>query len=179
MPARPNTAERRYPTPEESGRSSATTSFRSSPRSNEVRAEEADIDQRQPECHQKDDHRERGAIPELKILQQGVEGVERDRLGRRPRSTSSKSINQIEHPKGIERSENQRNQDRRLEQRQGDIAELPPGRGSVDSRGFVERGIDVLEPGEQQKGDERGGLPHVGQNHRYPGGTRLDKPHDR
>ena len=116
------------------------------------------------------------AVAEPQVLQQRVEGVERDRLGGRARAAAGHHVDQVEHAEGVERAEDERDENRRLEQRQRHVPELPPGGGAVDARRLVERGVDVLQPGEQQQRDERRGLPDVGEDHRHPGEVGSDEP---
>src|SRR5688500_18801550 len=119
MPTRPSRAERRWPEPAGRVPASATIVECSPARPHELGAQEFDVDHREAEGDQKDNDWERRAVPELEILQQSVEGVECDRLGRGPGTSTGQGIDQVEHPERVERSEDQGDQNGRLEQREG------------------------------------------------------------
>ena len=74
------------------------------------------------------------AVAETKILQQRAEGVQRDRLGGRARSAAGHDVDDVEDAEGVERAEEERHQQRRPEQRQRDVDELPPRPGAVHRR---------------------------------------------
>ena len=108
------------------------------------------------------------AVAEAKILQQRAERVQRDRLGGRARAAAGHHVDDVEDAEGVERAEEERHEQRRPEQRQRDLDELPPRPGAVDVGRLVQRPIDVLQSGEQQQRDERRRLPDVGEDRAEP-----------
>ena len=114
--------------------------------------------------------RQRRAVAEAQILEQRAERVERDRLGGGARAAAGQDVHQVEDAERVERAEEKRDQQRRPEQRQRDVDELPPAARRRRLGRLVERLVDVLQAGEQQERDERRRLPDVGQDERHPRG---------
>src|SRR3981081_3163532 len=108
-------------------------------------AEHAHVEQRQPEGDREDHYRQRGPVAETQILEESVEGVERDRLGRRTRSAAGEHVDEIEDPESVERSEDQSHENRRLEERERDVPQLPPCVGAIDRGSLGKTEIDGLE----------------------------------
>src|SRR3954466_9852188 len=140
----------------------------SSARVAEVDAESAYVEHREAEGHDEDDHRQRRAVAEFEILQERVEGVERDGLGGGAGAPAGHHVDEIEDAKGVERAEDERDEDRRLEQRNRYARELPPCAGAIRRRRLVQTLIEALESGEKEERDKRCRLPDVGKNYRDP-----------
>src|SRR4051794_23220520 len=77
----------------------------------QIDAQAANVEEREAERHEEDHDGECCAITELQVLEQRVECVHRDRLGGRPRTTACEDVDQVEYSKGIERTEDERNED--------------------------------------------------------------------
>ena len=101
-------------------------------------------------------------MPEVQGGEQVVVAEDRHRAG--VVATAGQDEDVVEDPERVQRAEEQRDQDRRLHERQGDAHEpLPRGR-AVD----LGRLLQVLghqgQPGHEQQGHERRRLPHLGQD---------------
>src|SRR5690348_4849724 len=77
------------------------------PRAPEVDAESFHVDDREPEGDEKDDHRERRAVAELQVLQQGVEGVQRDWFRGCAGAAARHDVDEVKDAEGIERPEDE------------------------------------------------------------------------
>src|SRR4029077_16805091 len=82
-----------------------------------LETESAHVDHREAERHEKDDDRERRAVAEFQVLPKRIEGVDSSGLRRRPGAPPRHDIDQVEHAKCVERSKNECDENRRLEQR--------------------------------------------------------------
>jgi hypothetical protein len=78
-------------------------------------AEAFDEHRRDDRHHQEQQDRNRGAKSQVEPVEQRVVVQHRDRLG--PVRALVEDVNRVEDPEGIERAEQQRDQDRRLHQR--------------------------------------------------------------
>ena len=94
------------------------------------------------------------------------------------RATAGHDRRQVVHAEHVERAEQQRHHQRRLDQRQRDRGEPLPGAGAVDLGRLVDLGRDQLETGEDQQRHERRRLPDVGDDDRRPGRPLVAEPHD-
>src|SRR5215218_9640100 len=95
-------------------------------------AEALDEDEGDHQDKEEDQHRDRRAEPEVKPVDQLVEAEDRDRFG--VLGAAGHDEDRVEDPERLEGSEEDRDEDRRLHQRQGDLDEALPGGGAVDLR---------------------------------------------
>src|ERR1051325_5532339 len=102
------------------------SSARPPARFTEVDAESADVEHRETEGHDEDDDRQRRAVAEFEVLEERVEGVERYRLGGCTRAAAGHDVDEVEDPERVERTEDERDEDRGLEERNRYARELPP-----------------------------------------------------
>ena len=83
---------------------------------------------------------------------------------------------QIEHAQCVEGAEENGDDQRRLDHRQGDPDELLPGGCPVHLRRLIALRRNGLQPGEGQQPDERSGLPGVGDDDRPERGPGIGEP---
>src|ERR1044072_1840911 len=95
-----------------------------------------------------DQHRDGRAEAQIEPRDQLVEAEDRDRFG--VLRTGGHDEDRVEDAEGVEGAEEQRDEDRRLHQRQRDPREALPGRGAVDLRRLVELTVNRHQPGQQQ-----------------------------
>src|ERR1700760_960338 len=94
-------------------------------------AEAFDEDERDQHHADEDQHRDRRAEPQVQPVDQLVEAEDRDRFG--VLRAAGHDEDRVEDARGLERAEEDRDEDRRFHQRQGDLAEPLPGGGAVDA----------------------------------------------
>ena len=102
--------------------------------------------------------------------------VDAHRLGRAGRSTGGEQVDHVEDAEGIDHAPQQHHQDGLAQQGQGEVDKALPGGGAVDA-GRLEWLIGQgLQPRQEQQGDERGGIPHIHQDHRGHRHRRFAQP---
>ena len=101
--------------------------------------------------------------PRLTRLISDVVAEDRHRLGV-VRAARLDDVDRVEDPERVERAEQQRDEDRRLHQRQRDPEEALHRAGAVDLGRLVQLVGHEREAGEQQQRHERRGLPDLGQD---------------
>ena len=106
-----------------------------------------DEEERDQSDEQEQQHRDRRAEPEIEPIKQRRVVEHRDRL--RSLGALVEDVDHVEDPELVERAEQQRDEDRRLHQRQRDADETLPGAGAVDLRRFVQVVRDERKPRQQ------------------------------
>src|SRR5450631_3929620 len=134
-------------------------------------AEALDERERDDRDADEDEDRDRGPDPQVQGIEQVVVAQERDRPGVVGPGGQDEDV--VEDPEGVQRPEQQRDQDGRLHQRQGNAREALPAGGTVDLRGLLQVLRDQGEPGEQQQRYERRGLPDLRQDDHDDGGELV------
>ena len=77
------------------------------------------------------------------------------------RSAARQDEDQIEEPERVHDPQQQRDGDDRLQERQRQVPELPPGRGAVEFGRLVGLVRQAGEPRQHQQEDERRPLPDI------------------
>ena len=128
--------------------------------------------------HERDDaheheqqHRNRRPQTEVEAGEQGVVVEHRDRLG--AVGALVEDVDRVEDPERVERAEQQRDEDRRLHQRQRDPREPLPGAGAVHLRRVEQFIGHERQAGQQQQRHERRVLPDLGDDDRHVGAERV------
>jgi len=121
---------------------------------------QAEIDQREGQVDQHDDDADRGAAAELEMLEGQLVGVDRQDLGAEGRAAAGQQERR-EHVEGPHRHQDQVGHDMAADQRQGDVAQLLPGRGADHVGGLEIARRDRLQRRGEQHHREGGAAPGV------------------